>query len=100
MATLDRQQVETVARLCRLSLREEEIELFRDQLSSILAYVEKLNEVPTDTVEPTNQVTEQTNAVRSDIVHEQPDEVRDQLLAAAPERDGDGWKVKTILKES
>ncbi len=100
MATLDRHQVEAVARLCRLSLREEEIALFRDQLSSILSYVEKLNEVPTDSVEPTNQVTEQTNAVRPDVVQEQPDAARDQLLAAAPEREGDGWKVKTILKES
>ncbi|HKZ72047.1 MAG TPA: Asp-tRNA(Asn)/Glu-tRNA(Gln) amidotransferase subunit GatC, partial [Nitrospirota bacterium] len=53
---ITRKEVEHVAKLARLALREEEVEQLTRQLSDILTYVEKLNELDTRNVEPTSHV--------------------------------------------
>lgn len=63
---LTKEQVEHIAKLARLKLSEAEIAKFQTQLSGILDYVEQLNEVGTDNVEPTAQVTGLTNVTRED----------------------------------
>lgn len=65
---LTKQQVQHVATLARLGLRETEIEKFQRELSRILDYVEQLNEVSTDGIEPTAQVTGLLNVTRTDTV--------------------------------
>lgn len=65
---LTKQQVEHVAMLARLGLSEAEIEKFQTQLSGILDYVEQLNEVNTEGISPTAQVTGLTNVMRADEV--------------------------------
>lgn len=65
---LTKDQVKHVARLARLGLSEAEIEKFQTQLSGILDYVEQLNEVRTDGVLPTAQVTGLLNVMREDKV--------------------------------
>lgn len=65
---LTKKQVEHIAKLARLDLSEAEIAKFQTQLSGILDYVEQLNEVNTDNVEPTAQVTGLTNVKREDKV--------------------------------
>lgn len=65
---LSREQVVHVAALARLGLSEAEIEKFQTQLSNILDYVEQLNEVNTDGIEPTAQVTGLKNIKRKDII--------------------------------
>lgn len=66
---LTKQQVQHVATLARIGLTPAEVEKFQTQLSGILDYVEQLNEVNTDGVEPTAQVTGLTNVTREDEVH-------------------------------
>ena len=65
---LTKEQVEHVAQLARLGLSDKEVEKFQTQLSGILDYVEQLNEVDTEGVEPTAQVTGLTNVLREDKV--------------------------------
>ncbi|MBI5413665.1 Asp-tRNA(Asn)/Glu-tRNA(Gln) amidotransferase subunit GatC [Candidatus Peregrinibacteria bacterium] len=65
---LTKEQVQHVAKLARLGLSEAEIAKFQTQLSGILDYVEQLNEVNTDNVAPTAQVTGLTNVMREDKV--------------------------------
>jgi aspartyl-tRNA(Asn)/glutamyl-tRNA(Gln) amidotransferase subunit C len=65
---LSGEQVQHIAKLARLGLGEGEGEKFAKQLSEILAYMEMLNEVNTDKVEPTSQVTGLTNVTREDKV--------------------------------
>lgn len=62
--TLD--QVKKVAKLANLPLTPEEEEKYSEQLSAILGYFEKLNEVDTSQVEPTFNVTGQSNVMRED----------------------------------
>lgn len=65
---LNSEQVQHIAKLARLGLGQEEGEKFAKQLSNILAYVEMLNEVKVDDVEPTSQVTGLENVTREDKV--------------------------------
>jgi aspartyl-tRNA(Asn)/glutamyl-tRNA(Gln) amidotransferase subunit C len=83
MSSLTKAQVEHIAKLARLSLVPGEAEKMSKELSSILQYVEMLNEVPTDDVPPTAQVTGLTNGFRDDTV--KPSEaLPDALLGCSP----------------
>lgn len=79
---LTKEQVLHVAKLARLGLREDEISKFQTQLSGILDYVEMLNEVNTDGIEPTAQVTGLKNVTEEDIVRRTWDPKR--LLESSP----------------
>jgi aspartyl-tRNA(Asn)/glutamyl-tRNA(Gln) amidotransferase subunit C len=90
------EQVRHVARLARLQLRpEEEIRLQAD-LSSMLGYVEKLNELDTAAVPPTAQVGEPGTPMRDDAVTNQP--APNEMLANAPARQGNFFKVPKIIE--
>lgn len=65
---LTKQQVQHVAKLARLGLTDAEVAKFQTQLSGILDYVEQLNEVNTDGVPPTAQVTGLLNVTREDKI--------------------------------
>ena len=77
-------QVEHVAQLARLALSPEEKQRFTEQLNAILSYMEQLNEVPTDGVEPTAHVLDLVNVLRDDTVR-QTWRNADAALANAPE---------------
>jgi aspartyl-tRNA(Asn)/glutamyl-tRNA(Gln) amidotransferase subunit C len=64
------EEVAHVAHLARLALSETEQEQFAVQLGAILDYVEQLNEVPTEGVEPTSHVLDLVNVFREDRVHQ------------------------------
>ncbi len=85
--SISRKQVQHIASLAKIKLSEKDIKKYRDQLGSIIRYFDKLNEVDTEGIEPTSQVTDLVNKLRRD-------EVKDFLLprnalANAPdEKDG------------
>ena len=79
--------VEHVARLARLALSDEEKEIFTRQLGDIVGYVELLNEVNTDNVEPMSHSIPMNNVVRDDMAEN--NYKREELLAVSPyEEDG------------
>ncbi|MFQ5897734.1 MAG: Asp-tRNA(Asn)/Glu-tRNA(Gln) amidotransferase subunit GatC [Candidatus Methylomirabilia bacterium] len=90
-------EVEHVARLARLELSPEEKERMRSQLDAILTYIDKLRELDTTDVEPTAHVIPMTNVMRDDAVR--PCLPREAMLANAPERDGDFFRVPKIIEE-
>lgn len=63
---LTNDQVKHVAKLANLTLTQEEVLKFADQLSETLSFVEQLERVDTTNIEPTNQVTGLTNVLRED----------------------------------
>lgn len=89
-------EVTQIARLARLRLTDKETEEYRQQLSEILGYVEQLSEVDTEGVEPTAQVSGQTNVLATDEVTNQPDP--ENLLKGAPEREGNQIKVRAVFE--
>jgi len=92
---LSREEVEHVALLARLDLKEEEKERFRAQLSSILEYAEMLNRLDTNNVDPTYHVLPLQNVSRPDEARESL--LREEVLRNAPERVAGYFKVPRIL---
>jgi aspartyl-tRNA(Asn)/glutamyl-tRNA(Gln) amidotransferase subunit C len=92
---LDRAQVHKVAHLARLQLTEAEEEKLTTQLGDILGYFEQLNELDVSGVEPTTRAIDVSNVVRADTL--QPYAEREAMLEAAPDRDGDFFKVPKIV---
>ena len=93
---LNGEQVQHIAKLARLGLGREEGEKFAKQLSEILAYMEMLNEVNTDKVEPTSQVTGLTSVTREDKVKRFCE--KEELLACTElPVEKDQIKVKSVI---
>lgn len=98
---LTKQEVDHLAALARIGLTEEEKEKFSDQISSVLDYVSKLNELDTEKVEPTLQSGDtQTNIGRIDVVFDCGSEIKKGVLAAMPSRVGDLLKTKPVFEAS
>lgn len=95
---IDQAQVKKVAKLSRLQLSDAEVEEFTGQLSAVLGYMEKLNELDTTNVEPLAHCLPITNVFREDEVKESLG--TEKSLANAPQRDGNFFKVPKILDES
>jgi aspartyl-tRNA(Asn)/glutamyl-tRNA(Gln) amidotransferase subunit C len=93
---LSRDEVLHVAGLARLELSEHEIESLRQDLSSILTYVEKLSELDTSAVTPTSHVVAMRTPYREDEVTNAPD--TEAALANAPRRDGAFFVVPAIIE--
>ncbi len=92
---LTRKDVEHVALLARLQLSGEEIELFTTQLTKILDYVEKLNELDTDKVDPLFHVVPLHNVFREDKVA--PSLPLEKALQNAPDKAQGCFKVPRII---
>ncbi len=95
---IDQEQVRKVAKLARLELSEAEVEEFTGQLSAILDYVEKMNELDTTDVEPLAHCLPISNVLREDTAKESLG--TEKALTNAPQRDGEFFKVPKILDDS
>lgn len=92
---LTKDQVKHVANLSRLQLSEEDLEHFSKDLTSIIQYVEKLNELDTSGVTPTFQTIPLKNVLREDEVKESM--TTEQLLHCAPDHDSYSIRVPKII---
>ena len=88
-------QVRHVAKLSRLKLSDDQIHYFAEQLSHVLSYVEKLNEVDIEGVEPMAHPTDMTNRFRDD--EPTPGIAVEQALKNAPAADEPFFKVPKVL---
>lgn len=93
---ITREEVQRVALLARLQFSPQEEEILTGQLDKILQYMEKLNKLDTANVEPLAHVVDIVNAFREDRVANQP--ATDALLANAPAREKDFFKVPKIIE--
>ncbi|MGD1851230.1 MAG: Asp-tRNA(Asn)/Glu-tRNA(Gln) amidotransferase subunit GatC [Cyanophyceae cyanobacterium] len=88
-------EVRKVALLSRIALTEDEEERFAAQLNDILDYVEQLNELDVEGVEPTTRAIDVSNVMREDA--RSTYETREGVLKTAPDRDENFFKVPKIL---
>ena len=94
---IDREQVEHIAALARISLTREETEVFARQLSDILDQFEALQALDTERVEPTAHVAGLDTVLREDAPGDSLGSA-DSLLNA-PRRRGDFFQVRAVLDE-
>lgn len=97
--TITREQVAHIAELAKLELSDQEIERMARQLSDILDYAERLNQLDTASIAPTASVIPNQNVMRADVVT--PSLPRAQVLQNAPDTDvaREFLRVRAILEE-
>ncbi|WP_408664007.1 Asp-tRNA(Asn)/Glu-tRNA(Gln) amidotransferase subunit GatC [Jatrophihabitans sp.] len=94
---LTRDEVAHLARLARLAVTEDELDLFAGQLDVILGSVARIGDVAAADIEPTTHAVPLQNVSRPDEV--QPSLPREQVLAGAPAVEDDRFRVPQILGE-
>lgn len=93
---ITKEQIQHIAVLSRLNLSEEEKDLFGSQLSSILDYMDQLNELDTRETEPTSHVLSLSNVMRDDILASSlPGE---EALKNAPSHSQNFYRVPRIIE--
>jgi aspartyl-tRNA(Asn)/glutamyl-tRNA(Gln) amidotransferase subunit C len=95
MTQISRDDVLTLARLSSLQLTDDEIDGLKIDLDAIVGYITQLNELDTEGVLPTYQVTGLENVWRKDEV--QQGVSRKDLIKLAPESDKEQIKVPKVL---
>ena len=93
---LTSEEVRHIARLARVGVTDEEVERFRAQLSSILEHFETLRQVNTEGVQPTGHAVPLHNVMREDAPA--PSYPREEILANAPLREDDAFRVQAVLE--
>lgn len=92
---LDQNQVRQVARLARLNLSDAEITRFARELAVILDYIDELQQVATEGVQPREQFVASENVFREDVVRSSLP--RELVLAMAPEENGRYFLVPRVI---
>lgn len=96
MAKITIDEVKHVANLARLAITDEEAEVFSEQLDKIIGFVEQLNELDTDNVEPTTHVLDMKNVFREDVA--KPGLPVEEVLKNAPDYEDGQIKVPAIIE--
>ncbi len=97
MGLLSREEVLYIARLAKLKLTEEEVELYREQLGRILEHFKKLEKLDTSDVEPTAHVLEVHNVLRAD--EPRPSVSQGEALVNAPKRRDGFFEVPKVIEK-
>jgi aspartyl-tRNA(Asn)/glutamyl-tRNA(Gln) amidotransferase subunit C len=94
---ITRDEVAHLARLARLAVSDEELDLFAGQLEVVLRSVARVGEAAAEDVAPTTHAVPMTNVVRPDVTR--PSLPRDVVLAGAPAAEDGRFRVPRILGE-
>ncbi|MCX6394523.1 MAG: Asp-tRNA(Asn)/Glu-tRNA(Gln) amidotransferase subunit GatC [Solirubrobacterales bacterium] len=88
---IDRSEVLHIAKLARLSISDEEVDVLAAELSGILDHVEMISKLNLAGVEPSAHSVAQTGWLRPDVPHQSL--AREKALDQAPATDGEGFEV-------
>lgn len=93
---IDQSTLNKIAHLARLEFNEKDSEKMMQDMSNIISFVEKLQEVNTEGVEPLTTMSHELNAVREDEVRPHLDHT--QVLRNAPKKDENYFRVPKVLE--
>ena len=92
---IDRTTLESTAHLARIEIKEEDAQAMMDDMTKIITWVEQLEEVNTDDVEPLTTMSHEVNALRDDV--NKPHLSHDNALKNAPKKDSNYFKVPKVM---
>lgn len=93
---IDRALLDKIAHLSRLEFDEKDAEKMMKDMTAIVDWVEKLNEVDTEGVEPLTTMSHEINVLREDEV--KPHMSHEEALFNAPKKDADYFRVPKVLE--
>jgi aspartyl-tRNA(Asn)/glutamyl-tRNA(Gln) amidotransferase subunit C len=89
------EMIDRLAGLAKLEFKADEKEAIRQDLQKIIGYIEKLNELDTENVEPLIFMTDEENVLRDDEVHSVS--IKKEALENAPAKDSDYFRVPKFI---
>lgn len=98
MAKVNDELVDKIAHLARLEFENEAKEEIKNDMNRMLDFVEKLNEINTDNIEPLIYMNPETNRLREDIVIQNI--THKEALQNAPKHDTDYFKVPKVVENN
>ena len=94
--SIDLKTIKHISKLARISVDEKRDEKLAGDLNSIFNFIEKLNELKTDTVEPLTSIAETTLKLRSDEVKSK--NIREQIIKNSPQDNEDYFVVPKVIE--
>ena len=94
--TIDLKTVKHISKLARISIEDEKAKKLAGDLNSIFEFIEKLNKLDTDKVEPLTSIAETTLKLRNDEV--KSENIRDQILKNSPDKNKDFFVVPKVIE--
>ena len=94
--TIDLKTVKHISKLARISIEDEKAKKLAGDLNSIFEFIEKLNKLKTDKVEPLTSIAETTLILRVDEVKSK--NIRDQILKNSPDENKDFFVVPKVVE--
>ena len=94
--TIDLITIKHISKLARISINDEKAKKLESDLNSIFKFIEKLNKLDTDKVEPLTSIAETTLKLRSDEVKSK--NIREQILKNSPEKNKDFFVVPKVIE--
>ena len=94
--TIDLKTVKHISKLARISIEDEKAKKLAGDLNSIFDFIEKLNNLNTDKVEPLTSIAETTLKLRNDEV--KSENIRDQILKNSPDKNKDFFVVPKVIE--
>lgn len=92
---ITKEEIEHLAKLARIELKEGDVQKYQTELSAILGYIDVLSKVDTNNIEPTAQITGLSDVHATDAKN--PSFPREEILKNAPDKKDGYIKVKPVL---
>lgn len=94
---INQEMIEHLAHLSRLNFNEAESKEMKADLNKMLGFVEKMNEIDTDGVEPLIYMNDEVNVLREDVTRSEI--THEEALSNAPKRDSDFFRVPKVINQ-
>ena len=94
--SIDKDTVKHISKLARISLDEKKIDSLSKDLTSIMKFIEKLNELNTSKIQPLTSIAETTLQLRKDEIKSK--NIRDQILKNSPEENDEFFVVPKVIE--
>ena len=94
--SIDKDTVKHISKLARISLDDKKVNSLSKNLSSIISFIEKLNELNTDKTVPLTSIIEASLSSRKDEAKQE--KIRDQILKNSPEKNEEFFVVPKVIE--
>ena len=94
--SIDKDTVKHISKLARISLDEKKINNLSKDLSSIMKFIEKLNELNTDKITPLTSIINSSLRTREDEIKD--GKIRDQILKNSPDKNKEFFVVPKVIE--
>ena len=94
--SIDLKTIKHISKLSRISVDEQKAEKLTKDLNSIFDFIEKLNELKTDNVQPLTSIAETTLKLRPDEI--KSENLREQIIKNSPENNEDYFVVPKVIE--